>query len=72
MLEETERNLRRLSFLREPHIRPVAWHDGLVDILVETHDVWTLQVGPSFGRSGGKNYTSIEVSTKAPASSFVP
>ncbi len=61
LLEETERNLRRLGFLREPRIRPVAWHDGVVDILVETHDVWTLQVGPSFGRSGGKNDTSIEV-----------
>ena len=60
LLEETERNLRRLNFLREPHIRPVAWHDGLVDILVETHDVWTLQLGPSYGRSGGKNDTSLE------------
>ena len=60
LLEETERNLRRLSFLREPRIRPMAWHDGVVDILVETHDVWTLQVGPSFGRSGGKNETSLE------------
>ncbi len=60
LLEETERNLRRLSFLREPHIRPVAWHDGLVDILVDTHDVWTLQLGPSYGRSGGKNDSSLE------------
>lgn len=61
LLEETERNLRQLRFLREPRIRPVAWHDGVVDILVETHDVWTLQVGPSYGRSGGKNDTSVEV-----------
>ena len=60
LLEETERNLRQLNFLREPRIRPVAYHDGVVDILVETHDVWTLQFGPSFGRSGGRNDTSIE------------
>ena len=60
LLEETERNLRQLNFLREPHIRPLAFHDGLVDILVETHDVWTLQFGPSFGRSGGRNDTSVE------------
>jgi hypothetical protein len=60
LLEETERKLRQLSFLREPRIRPVAYHDGVVDILVETHDVWTLQLGPSFGRSGGKNDTSLE------------
>jgi hypothetical protein len=60
LLEETERRLRQLNFLREPRIRPVAYHDGVVDILVETHDVWTLQLGPSFGRSGGKNDTSVE------------
>ena len=60
LLEETERNLRQLNFLREPRIRPVAYHDGVVDILVETHDVWTLQFGPSFGRSGGRNDTSFE------------
>ena len=50
LLEETERNLRHLNFLREPRVRPVAWHDGVVDILVETHDVWTLQFNPSFSR----------------------
>jgi hypothetical protein len=60
LLAETERKLRQLNFLREPRIRPVAYHDGVVDILVETHDVWTLQLGPSFGRSGGKNDTSLE------------
>jgi hypothetical protein len=61
LLQETERNLRKLNFVREPRVRPVAWHDGVVDIQVETHDVWTLQIGPSFGRSGGKNATSVEV-----------
>lgn len=61
LLEETERNLRQLNFLREPRVRPIAWHDGLVDILVQTHDVWTLQIGPSFARSGGKNAGSLEI-----------
>ncbi len=60
LLEESERKLRQLNFLREPRIRPSAYHDGVVDILVETHDVWTLQLGPSYGRSGGKNDTSLE------------
>jgi opacity protein-like surface antigen len=60
LLEESERKLRQLNFLREPRIRPLAYHDGVVDILVETHDVWTLQLGPSFGRSGGKNDSSLE------------
>lgn len=62
VLEETERNLRQLQFLREPHIRPVAWHDGLVDIEVVTQDVWTLQPGVSFSRSGGANRSGIEFS----------
>ena len=61
LLRETERNLRQLEFLREPRVRPVAWHDGLVDIVVETHDVWTLQVSPSYSRSGGRNEASFEV-----------
>ncbi len=60
LLEETERKLRQLNFLREPRIRPLGYHDGVVDILVETHDVWTLQLGPSYGRRGGKNDTSLE------------
>ena len=61
LLRETERNLRQLEFLREPRVRPVAWHDGLVDIAVETHDVWTLQISPSYARSGGRNEASFEV-----------
>jgi len=61
LLKETERNLRQLNFLREPRVRPVAWHDGVVDILVETHDVWTLQISPSYSRSGGANAGSLEI-----------
>ena len=54
LLEETARNIRlNSSFLREPVIRPIRYHDNVVDILVITHDVWTLQPGISFGRSGG-------------------
>jgi outer membrane protein assembly factor BamA len=60
-LDETERNLRQLSFLREPRVRPVRYHDGLVDIEILTHDVWTLQFGPSYGRSGGTNQSSLEI-----------
>ncbi|MFO1400905.1 MAG: hypothetical protein U1F30_06795 [Steroidobacteraceae bacterium] len=60
-LEETERNLRRMQYLREPHIRPVRYHDGLVDIEVVTQDVWTLQFGPSYGRSGGTDHSSVEI-----------
>jgi hypothetical protein len=42
-------------------VRPVRYHDGLVDVEVLTHDVWTLQLGPSYGRSGGTNQSSFEI-----------
>ncbi len=61
LLDETARNMRRLRFLREPEVRAVAYHDGLVDIEVHSHDVWTLNPGVSFGRSGGKNHTGFEI-----------
>jgi len=60
-LEETERNLRQLRFIREPEIRIVGHHDGLVDLEVTARDVWTTNPGISFGRNGGKNSASIEL-----------
>ncbi|HEY3731384.1 MAG TPA: hypothetical protein VGL28_09035 [Steroidobacteraceae bacterium] len=63
LLDETARNIREnSSFLREPVIRPIRYHDNTVDIVVITHDVWTLQPGISFGRSGGKNTTRVNFS----------
>jgi hypothetical protein len=62
ILDETARNIRLNStFLREPLIRPVRYHDGLVDIEVITHDVWTLQPGLDFARSGGTNTTGVDI-----------
>jgi outer membrane protein assembly factor BamA len=61
VLDETARNMRLLRFLREPEMRVVAYHDGLVDIEVHSHDVWTLNPGVSFGRAGGKNRTGFEL-----------
>jgi hypothetical protein len=60
-LEETERNLRELQYVHEPQVRPVRYHDGLVDIEVRGNDVWTLQLGPSYGRSGGSANSSFEI-----------
>jgi hypothetical protein len=55
VFEETERLLRANRYLYEVEFRPVAWHDGAVDIDVITRDTWTLDLGFSAGRSGGTN-----------------
>jgi hypothetical protein len=61
VLDETERNLRTLRFILEPEIRVVAYHDGLVDLEVVAHDVWTTSPGISFGRAGGENSFGIRL-----------
>ncbi|HTU64606.1 MAG TPA: hypothetical protein VMF52_01540 [Steroidobacteraceae bacterium] len=60
VIEETERALRRLRYVREPHIQVVGRHDGVVDLEVTAADVWTLSPGLSYGRKGGANTTSFE------------
>ncbi len=55
LLEETERNLRRLRFITEPTVRPVSYHGGVVDVEVHARDVWTFNPGVSVGRAGGEN-----------------
>jgi len=61
VLRETERNLRRLRFLREPQIRVIQRDIGFVDLEVRTTDVWALSPTFKFGRSGGRNSTSLGV-----------
>lgn len=54
-IAESERLLRSQRFLSEPEIRPVAWHDGVVDVEVRSADVWSTTPGISVSRSGGRN-----------------
>ena len=61
LLEESERILRSSSYHYDAWIRPIAFHDGSVDVEVVTRDVWTLKPGFSFGRSGGANSISIKI-----------
>jgi outer membrane protein assembly factor BamA len=58
---ESARILRSTRYLRDAIIRPVAWHDGRVDLEVTTQDVWTFNPGLSFGRRGGKNTAGFEL-----------
>ena len=61
LLEESARILRDTRYLRDAQIRPVAFHDGVVDIEVTTQDVWTFNPGISFGRKGGENSAGFEL-----------
>ncbi|HXV40492.1 MAG TPA: hypothetical protein VD701_05990, partial [Steroidobacteraceae bacterium] len=61
LLEETERNLRQLRFIREPEVRIAGYHDGVVDLEVVAHEVWTTNPGLSYGRNGGTDKTGVEL-----------
>ena len=56
--DESERLLRTRRYLREATVSPVAYKDGVVDLEVETDDVWTLNLGLGLFRSGGESGTS--------------
>lgn len=61
LLEESARILRANPYFYDASIRPVAYHNGKVDVLVVTRDVWTLNPGFNFSRSGGKSTTGFQI-----------
>ncbi|HSS47835.1 MAG TPA: hypothetical protein VLX28_02705 [Thermoanaerobaculia bacterium] len=58
---ESERILRRNRYLYDAQVKPVPVGNGQVDLEVVTRDVWTLQGGFGFRRSGGANTTRFQV-----------
>jgi hypothetical protein len=58
---ESERILRQDSYLYDAKVRPVPVGDGEVDLEVVTRDVWTLQGGVGFRRSGGANTVHFNI-----------
>lgn len=59
LLEQTERNLRALRFIKSASVTSGPPHDGVVDIDVVTQDSWTLDPGGSFGGKGGQTTWSL-------------
>lgn len=55
--EETARLLRAREYLSDAEVRPVRYdpETNTVDLDVRVRDVWTLEPGIGFGRSGGAN-----------------
>lgn len=58
-LEESERILRRKSYLFDASITPIENDDGTVDLHVETRDNWTLIPEVKFSSTGGESESSI-------------
>ncbi|HVP34602.1 MAG TPA: POTRA domain-containing protein [Steroidobacteraceae bacterium] len=61
LIDESERILRANSYFYDAWIRPVKYHDGKVDVRVTTRDVWTLNPGFNYSRSGGTNSIGIQL-----------
>ena len=61
LIDETERVLRSNRYLYDVQLRPVAWHDGVADIEVETRDTWSFDPGFSAGRSGGVTSGGVHI-----------
>ena len=63
LAEESARTLRALGFIN-PVLITARRVDGGVEVTVETHDQWTLNVGGSFGVAGGREDWGIEFQEK--------
>ncbi len=61
LLDESERLLREERYFSEATIRPLRYCGNEVDLVVEAHDVWTLNLAATFSRSGGKNTTRAKI-----------
>jgi hypothetical protein len=61
LIDESERILRADGYFYDAWIREVRYHDNQVDLRVTTRDVWTLNPGFNFSRSGGTNSVGVQL-----------
>lgn len=63
LLRESERNLRRLNFLREPSFSATCYRaqSNEIDLTLQTRDVWTFAPLAEFSRKGGENVSKIGI-----------
>jgi outer membrane protein assembly factor BamA len=61
LIDESERILRADGFFYDAWIREVRYQDNHVDLRVTTRDVWTLNPGFNFSRSGGTNSIGVQL-----------
>src|SRR4029077_6176516 len=61
LIDESERILRADGYFYDAWIREVRYEDNHVDLRVTTRDVWTLNPGLNFSRSGGTNSVGVQL-----------
>ncbi len=61
-LQETERNLRALPFLKSASVTASAPRDGLVDVTVITQDAWSIAPETQAGSKGGMSTYGATIS----------
>jgi len=61
LVDETERILRADGYFYDAWIREVRYQDNQVDLRITTRDVWTLNPGFNFSRSGGTNAIGVQL-----------
>jgi hypothetical protein len=61
LVDESERILRADGFFYDAWIREIHYEDNHVDLRVTTRDVWTLNPGLNFSRSGGTNSVGVQL-----------
>ncbi len=63
-IDESERILRSNQYLFDASIEPLRHENGVVDLAIQTRDVWTLSPDLSVSRSGGENRTKYGLEEK--------
>lgn len=64
LLSESERFLRNFPFIESASVRAHRRPDGDVDVVVETHDDWTLRFEPRFNLGGGFAISGIGITER--------
>ena len=61
LIDESERILRADGYFYDAWIREIRYEDNHVDLRVTTRDVWTLNPGFNYSRSGGTNAIGVQL-----------
>ncbi|MBV9080681.1 MAG: hypothetical protein JO102_06140, partial [Elusimicrobia bacterium] len=64
LINETERNLRALSFIRSARVSRIPRKDGTVAIVVHVNDAWTTEPQLNLGGRNGINSTELGFAEK--------